>query len=77
MPTPSAADLFYASFARSKERALPEYVHRDIAHATRIQIHDPFQAILPQCNGELCGYRQPLSHVLNSIERSARLGIEL
>lgn len=58
-------------------RALPDYVHRDIAHGTRIQLADPFQAILPSWGTGRCGYRQPLSHVLRSIERSEHLGIEL
>jgi len=49
----------------------------DMQHATRIQLTDPFQAILPQWGKDLCGYRQPLSHVLHSIERSSQLGIEL
>jgi hypothetical protein len=58
-------------------RILPDYIHRDIQHATRIQLADPFQAIMPQFRGELCGYRQPLSHILRSIERSEQIGVEL
>lgn len=58
-------------------RILPDYVCRDIAHATRIQLADPFQATMPRFRGELCGYCQPLSHVLRSLERAATLGLEL
>lgn len=58
-------------------RILPDHVLRDIAHATKVQLHDPFQGILGRCGADRCGYRQPLSHVIRSIERSHQLGIEL
>lgn len=58
-------------------RILPDYIHRDIALATKVQFHDPFQGILGRCGADRCGYRQPLRHVLRSIERSEQLGIEL